>query len=409
MLDYSNHGDNLIYESMRSKGLLDWYLQDLRDYPRRTIQITGGAQFREAREYAIKIKRETPTQRVIIRKAVDDNIHKKLSHQEQLDFLLSLSHNQDLIVSWENEPDTSETSLRDCRLALEYLLPRLRDRGIQSVVMNLSTGAVNNIESRVPVDLIKIGQMTVDYNVFFGWHDYLNTQFWPGNTYLARYRYLMNHVPDLSVIITEFGFDSHDPNPQLNGWKTHIEKWRELFPGVNPEQVYWNELVKGEAYYAVDDVDPLHYSLGSDPTRGERVGAPFDYSSAITIQRLKNTYRRSSKMQETKLVLSMPVNYRNIRTSINATSPESDIGDIRVGDVITLEETGVTDWYHIISPIEGYAWLKDVKLGSTEVEENGLYVKLPESRFRDGKTALEFVAMLRAYADAIEDQVKNEE
>lgn len=416
MIGFSPYSDNVMYESLRESNKLDWYTQSLIDYPRRTIQITCGAQAPQAKEYAIHLKRNTPTQNVIYRIADDDNLHKKMSAEDQLKLLIERSSGDDLLVSWNNEPDTRQASLERMLSDLIFILPRLSDRDLQGVFLNLSTGAVDNIEQRVPETLVAVAQAVSVHNMYFGWHDYMNTQFWPDNTYIARYKYLKRLVPHLRMIITEGGFDSHHPNPDLNGWKTHTELWSRIFPGVHPEQIYWNELVKGEAFYAEDDVDILIYSLGYDPTRGPQVGSPFDYQDAELFYSLKNSYRRLVQpMYEafTVLITRMPagIAYRNIRTSINATSSESDIGDIRVGDILTIRETATPDWYEIDTPVRGYTYLKSVEWQLAESEQpdhDGFYVVLPESRFRDKEGALQFVELLRNYADAIEGQVSQD-
>lgn len=416
MNNFSPYSDNVMYESLRESNKLDWYKQSLIDQPRRTVQITCGAQAKEAKEYALDLKRNTPTQNVIYRVADDDDIHKRVDSDKLLQRMIDHSANGELISSYNNEPGTSLSDLIIILNQVLHIAPELRLRGITGVFLNLSTGAVDNIENEVPETLISIAELLVKYDHFLGWHDYLNTQFWPDNTYTARYKYLKNYVPDLRVMITETGFDSHAPNPQLNGWKTHKDTWAKIFPGIHPEMVYWNELVKGEMFYKEDDVDLLVYSLGYDPTRGPQVGSPFDYQDAPTFYTIKNNYRRSVQpMYEafSVLITGMPsgVNYRNIRTAIKATSPESDIGDVRVGDVLVIRETTTPDWYEIDSPVHGYIYMKGVEWTLAESElpdQDGFYVVLPESRFRDKEAALSFVELLRNYADAIAGQVNQD-
>ena len=359
MDNFSPDGDNLMYEMTREYGLLNSFRKSLIDFPRRTIQITCGAQAREAKAYAQDIVKDGATPRVIYRIGDDDNIHKFATKEKQLERLIDHAKGG-LIPSWNNEPDTSAESLRKMKEDGIWIMERLHALGIRAVMINLSTGAVDNIEKFVPPDLIEFGEACVRFGHWLGTHTYLNTIFFDWvvgkQTYAGRERYLLAHVPGLKFINTEYGFDSHAPNPQLHGWKKHIDKWRELFPGVDPEVVYWRETLKVEqVHHAELDIDRLHYSFGCDPKRcdgwDKDVPRPFDYAHALTIQRLKNSFRRQRKETpvtvEIVRIKALPdgITFRNIRTQPNGTA--EDVGDVRAGYVVQLTLPQVNQWVRV--------------------------------------------------------------
>jgi hypothetical protein len=392
---FSPLSHNVMYEAVRERNGLEAFKQSLIDYPRRTVQITCGAQAREAKAYAQDLVAETPTQHVIYRVADDDTCHLRWSVADTVRRLKDHARGG-LVPSYNNEPGND--TLDKLEEHSMDVMKAMADALIPVVAFNWQTGGITDLEKRVPSQVQRMARACKLLGHWWADHQYINSRYLEikGNQlYIGRHRYITAIAPGLKVVHTEFGFDSRPPRPNLNGWKTHVKFWEQEFPGMTPEAVYWQEAMKAEQdFYAEDDTDLLWYSYGYDPARPDQ----FDYFYAEWLIQKMNTYRRKAKPPvavEIVEITKFPptITTRNIRTEPSASA--QDIGDLKVGDVVQLTLPLVNQWARVrvtkgeSKDTEGWALFSGVEYQSfTEpvpsppppppVEPAGIYVDLPE-------------------------------
>lgn len=339
----SPFGDNCLYEGLRASNQEDALILEYQQFPRNTIQITGGAQHNEAIEFARRFKRETPTKRVVYRFGDDDNIHQRMSASECAAWLAGMAQGG-LTPSYSNEPTAG--TLHERVTHGVQVMRELKARGVSDcVVFNWNTGGIPDLEKQWQSDLDEPARLCRELGYTWGDHNYMNTRFMddPASPlYCGRYRHVTRRYPGLKVLVTEFGFDSHAPNPQVDGYKNHAELWKSVFPGKSAIDVFWDEAVKAdEAIYAPDGVDVLWFCRGHNLTaRWDSFNYQFE---AELIQRMR-TYRRQpvtqTNWQPRRIVPTGEFNV-NIRASANTNAPI--VGKVPAGGVVADLDTN-TEW-----------------------------------------------------------------
>lgn len=283
----------MLYEGIREAQQEDTLIQEYVDYPRPAIQITGGAQHNEALGYAARFKQDTPTKRVYYRYSDDDNIQERETPDACAARLASYAA-LGLIPSYNNEP--RNTQLTEVVTHAIQTMRLLKARRVENVLMvNWNAGFIDNLEVQWQPVLndLYAGIRQLGYTA--GFHDYMNTRFLDDPKlplYVGRYRHVLKRFPGLKVCISEFGFDSHAPNPTIDGYKNHTQIWSILFPGKSPQDVYLQEAKKADAaIYAPDGVEDVLWFCRGHNLTGRWVSFNFQHDTELIDK--KKVYRRS--------------------------------------------------------------------------------------------------------------------
>jgi hypothetical protein len=415
---FSPFGDNVLYEGIRAAEQEDTLIREYQQFPRNAIQITGGAQHNEALAFAARFKRETPTPRVYYRFGNDDNIHRYLEDGRAIErmtpeaaaaYLANIA-TSGVIPSYNNEP--TKGTLTEVATHAIQTMRLLHARGVSNVVMlNWNTGFIENLEIQWPHELDELYLLIRQYGYTAGFHEYMNTRFSDSvdkPLYVGRYRYVLKRFEGLKVAITEFGFDSHAPNPALDGYKNHWAIWQQLFPGKSPAQVYFDEAVKAdEAFYAVDGIeDILWFCRGHNLTSR---WTSYNYQNEGELIQRKATYRRKIVTQinygqriERGLVSLVGASAVNVRST--PSTAQAAIGQLKGGELLPYYATPQAGWWQIeFAGRTAYVSAQYVQITASAIDPHPP-VYLPDLEFDlDGRISRPNLAkFLRALADLIE-------
>jgi hypothetical protein len=232
--------------------------------------------------------------------------------------------------------------------------------------MNWNTGFIDNLDTRWRLELNDLYEQIVAWGDWAGFHEYLNTSFYDSvehPIFVGRYRYVKNRFPALRCAITEFGFDSHEPNPQYDGYHNHVDLWRRMYPNLTPLEVMTASYSMADRlFYSRDSVPILVFARGHNKTPR---WTAYNYQNDTDLINWFKTYRRRpminipppTTMGKLARVIKLPgtTTRREIRSQ--PASSASDVGDLLVGHEVTLFHLSPANgnWMYTIGP-GGTGW-----------------------------------------------------
>lgn len=312
MYQYSPFGDNILFEGLNDKKEEAIILQEYIDHPRLGVQITGGARHNEAIAFARHMKAEFVKRGiqtlVFYRFSLDDNIHghyadgvwrEKMTPEYAAQWLIQIAQGG-LIPSYNNEP-TSGTLREIANHAEKVLRELIRLKAPPVLMLNWHSGFIPNLENYYGGEFDTVYGLMEQRGDYAGFHGYMNTRFYDNldkPIYIGRHRYVTKKFPNLKIVYSEFGFDSHAPNPQVDGFRNHTTIWAKEFPNKSPIDVYYDESVKAEeTILRHDNVIILFYCRYLNDTPR---WTAFDFSEEKSFNLKKAKYRRIPVTQANK-------------------------------------------------------------------------------------------------------------